>query len=70
MSNFMLCVTGQEAKASCATEQLAGGVEAGIYGEIHAMRLMWHQHSQEDDWGFLLIDAHNAFNEENRKEMF
>ena len=30
------------------------------------MRLLWAQHSQEEDWGFLLVDAQNAFNEENR----
>ena len=33
------------------------------------MRLMWKQHWQEDEWGFLLIDARNAFNEENRTAM-
>ena len=30
------------------------------------MRFLWVQHSHEEDWGFLLIDARNAFNEENR----
>ena len=29
------------------------------------MSLIWAQHSQEEDWGFLLIDARNDFNEEN-----
>ena len=33
------------------------------------MRLMWEQHSKEEDWGFLLIDARNSFNEENRTAM-
>ena len=33
------------------------------------MSLMCHQHSQEEDWGFLLIDARNAFNEDNWTEM-
>jgi hypothetical protein len=27
---------------------------------------MWEQHKQEEDWGFLLIDARNAFNEQNQ----
>ena len=33
------------------------------------MCVLWEEHSQEEDWGFLLIDAHNAFNEENRTAM-
>ena len=60
---------GQESKPACGTEQLAGGVEAGIEGAIHAARLQWAQHFQEEDWGFLLIDARNAFNDENRTAM-
>ena len=33
------------------------------------MRLLWKQHSQEEEWGFLIIDVRNAFNEENRTAM-
>ena len=33
------------------------------------MRLLWKQHSQEEDWRFLLIVAQNAFNEENKTKM-
>ena len=33
------------------------------------MRLLWIHHSQEEYWGFLLIHARNAFNEENRTAM-
>ena len=59
LAKCLLRVTGQEAKAACGTEQLAGGVEAGIEGVIHAARLQWTQHSQEEEWQFLLIDARN-----------
>ena len=59
-------VAGQEDKAACGTKQLAGGVEVGIEGAIHAARLQWTQNSQEEEWGFLLIDARNVFNEEKR----
>ena len=69
MAKCLLRVAGPEAKAACRTNQLAGGVEAGIEGAIHAMRVLWEEHSQEEDWGFLLIDARNAFNEENRTAM-
>ena len=30
------------------------------------MRLLCHQHDQDSDWGFLLINAQNSFNEENQ----
>ena len=44
-------------------------MEAGIEGGIHAVRILWQKHAQEEDWGFLLIDARNTFNEENRTAM-
>ena len=69
MAKCLLRVSGQEYKAACGTEQLAGGLEAGIEGAIHAVRLQWAQHSHKEDWGFLLIDAWNAFNEENQTSM-
>ena len=34
----------------------------GIKGAIHATRLQWTQNYQEEELGFLLIDARNAFN--------
>ena len=49
MANFLLRVTGQEAKAACGKEHLFSGMEAGIEGGIHAMRLIRSQHSQEED---------------------
>ena len=69
MTKCLLWVTEQEEKATCGTGQLANGVEAGIEGGIHAMRLLWQDYSQEYDWGFLIIDARNKSNEENRTEM-
>ena len=33
------------------------------------MRLMWHQYSQEEYWGILLIDMYNEFNEVNQNAM-
>ena len=29
------------------------------------MRVLWERHSHEEDFGFLLFDAQNVFNEEN-----
>ena len=33
------------------------GVEAGIEGLIHMMRLLWAQHAQEEYWEVLLIES-------------
>ena len=62
MAKCLLNVAGPEAKAACGTTQLAAGLEAGIEGAIHEMRVLLEEHREEEDWGFLLIDAHNAFN--------
>ena len=51
MAKYLLRVAGPEAKASCVTTQLVGGVEAGIEGAILAMRVLWEEHAQEEDLG-------------------
>ena len=56
-------------KSDICMEQLCGGLEAVIKGGIPVVWLLWKQHAQEEDWGFLLIYAHNFFNEENRTAM-
>ena len=33
------------------------------------MRVLWEEHKTEEDWGFLLVDVHNAFYQENRTAM-
>ena len=50
MAKCLLRVAGPEAKATCSTTQLAGEVEAGIEGAIHAMRVLWEEHQTEEDW--------------------
>jgi hypothetical protein len=47
-------------------DQLCAGLEAGIEAGVHAAKLLWQEHSDEEEWGFLLVDASNAFNEGNR----
>ena len=69
MAKCVLVVTGAEVKEACGTEQLCGGLDAGIEGGVQVVRLLWQQYSQEEEWGLLLIDARNAFNEENRISM-
>ena len=69
MGKCLIWLTGQEVKAACGTDQLSGIVEAGIEGGINDMHVLWEDHLQEKDWGFLLIDARKTFNKENRTTM-
>jgi hypothetical protein len=64
-----LLASGNEAKEKCGIEQLCAGLEAGMEGGIHTIEELWKQHKQEEEWGFLLVDASNAFNELNRTAM-
>ena len=41
MEKCLMRVVGPEAKAACGMTQLAVGVEAGIEGAIHVMRVLW-----------------------------
>ena len=41
----VLVVIGAEAKEACKTEQLFDGLEAGIEGGIHVVRLLWQQYA-------------------------
>ena len=49
MGKCLLRVAGPEAKSACGMTQLAGGVEAGKEGAIHAMHVLWEEHTQEED---------------------
>jgi hypothetical protein len=65
-AKILLLVPGAEAKEACGIDQLcAPGLEAGIEGGIYAMQALWDLHEMEENWGFLLIDATSAFNEQN-----
>ena len=55
-----------EVKAACGTDQVCVGLEAGIEGLLHSIQLHWTDNHEHEDYGFLLVDAYNAFNEGNR----
>jgi hypothetical protein len=61
--------SGKEAKEACGIDQLCAGLDSGIEGAIHAMQHTWEANKAEEEWGYLLIDAKNAFNEQNRTAM-
>ena len=65
----LLKVAGPEATQACGIDQLCSGLQAGVEGAVHAMQHVWDVHHQEEQWGFFLIDASNAFNELNRTHM-
>jgi hypothetical protein len=69
IAKAVLLVTAEEVTMSCKTDNLCGGLSGGIDGAIHAAQSMWDQHHMEEDWGFLLVDAANAFNELDRTNM-
>ena len=48
MDKCLLRLVGTEAKAACRTTYLEGGVEAGIEGAIHTMRVLWEERNQEE----------------------
>ena len=52
LAKCLLRVSGQEANTACGTDQLVGGMEAGIEGAIHAARLQWVQHLEERNGDF------------------
>ena len=64
-----LAVSGPAAKDACGADQLCAGLSAGIEGAIHGMSQTWTESDAIDRWGFLLVDARNAFNEINRISM-
>ena len=69
IAKSILLNTGKDAKESCGIDQLYAKLKSGIEGGIHAMQHVWEAHQQEEEWGFLLIDACNAFNEHNQMAM-
>ena len=72
IAKCVLHVTGSAAKEACGIDQLCAGLESGIEAAIHAMNQQWDLHTihkAEEEWGFLLIDAKNAFNEQCRTMM-
>ena len=50
----------------CQYEQLCAGLKAGIDGAIHRVQAVWDENLSTEEWGFLLVDANNAFNKINR----
>jgi hypothetical protein len=67
-SKCVLSVAGGKARDECGVDQLCTGLEAGVEGGIHTLKLIWKLHAQEEEWGFLLVDPQIAFKKGTRKK--
>ena len=45
----MFIIVGKEVTRACSTDQLCSGIEAGMEGEIHYIRLLWDAHKDDED---------------------
>ena len=68
-SKIVLKFTGPEATTAWHDDQMCAGLKSGIDGAIHGVQSLWDKNSSTEEWGFLLVDAKNAFNGINRVGM-
>jgi hypothetical protein len=66
VSKVMVELTKEEAAIACGFDQLCVGLEVGCEAATHWAASEWDRLSETVDFGTLLIDAKNAFNELNR----
>ena len=64
-ANIVLKVTVPEATMACQDDQLCAGLKAGIDSAIHGVQALWDENLSTDEWGVLLVDAKNTFNDSN-----
>ena len=62
----MLKVTLSEATHTCKDDQIYALFGVGICRAVHRFQYIWDANSIEENWGFLIVDTKNAFNEINR----
>ena len=65
----LLAVAEKEAADECGIDNLSVGMSAGIEVAFHSANEVVDGNYDTDDWGFILVDARNAFNELNRYTM-
>jgi len=69
LAKILLLLAGESATEACGADQVCAGLQSGIEGAIHAAAAVWKEHANEPEFGFLCVDARNAFNELNRTTM-
>ena len=66
MAKTVVSMAGHVATEVCGTDQLCVGLKSGIEGGIHAATQLWKEMADEPEFGALMLDAVNAFNELRR----
>ena len=68
-SKILLKVTGPEATTVCQDGQLFAVLKAVIDSAFHGDQDIWDKNWTMEDWGLLIVETNNAFNEVNRFRM-
>ena len=69
MAKCVMKVAGHEAKETCRTDQLCGGIKGVYKGSPIICASCVRENAQKEDWVLLLINTQNVFSVENRTEM-
>ena len=59
---MVLLVTGPSATPACGADQLCADLKAGVENGGHVVLGLWAEMTKEEEQGFLVINAENAFN--------
>ena len=62
---YALKFTGYEATHVCKDDQLFAVWKAGIDGMVNGVQYIWEANRTKENWGLLLVDVKNVFNEIN-----
>ena len=54
---------------ACQNEQMCSVLKAEIDDVINWVQALWDKNASTEEWGFLLVDAKNTFNEINQVRM-
>ena len=53
----------------CQDDQTCLRIKVVIEGAVHEVQFSWDESLTTEDWGFLIVDANNAFKDINRVGM-
>ena len=65
-SKIVLKATGPKATIASQDDKLCAGLKAGINSAVNGVQAIWGKKRTKEDWGFLIVDTNNVFNEINK----